>query len=62
MHLRHRLRHLLEQLVECLRIAGEEVAEALHEAVEVGLLAALALLEHLIELGQHVLHARELFG
>ena len=40
----------------------EEVAEALHEPVEVGLLAALALLEHVVELGEHVLHARELLG
>ena len=56
LHLRHRLRHLLEQLVERLRVAGEEVAVALHEPVEVGLLAALALLEHLVELGEHVLH------
>ena len=32
LHLRHRLRHLLEQLVEALRVAGEEVAVALHEA------------------------------
>ena len=62
LHLRHRLRHLLEQLVERLRVAGEEVAEAIHEALEVGLLAALALLEHLVELGEHVLHARELLG
>ena len=58
LHLRHRLRHLLEQLVEALRVAGEEVAVALHEAVEVGLLAALALLEHLVELVEHVLHLR----
>ena len=56
------MRHLLEQLVERLRVAGEEVAEAIHEALEVGLLAALALFEHLVELGEHVLHARELLG
>ena len=62
LHLRHRLRHLLEQLVEGLRVAGEEVAVALHEAVEVGLLAALALLEHLVELGEHVLHLRHALG
>ena len=30
--------------------------------VEVGLLAPLALLEHLVELGEHVLHARHLLG
>ena len=62
LHLRHLLRHLLEQLVEGLRVAREEVAEAVHEPGEVGLLAALALLEHVVELGQHVLHARELLG
>ena len=62
LHLRHRARHLLEQLVERLRVLGEEVAEALHEPFEVGLLAALALFEHVVELGEHVLHARELLG
>ena len=31
LHLRHRLRHLLEQLVEVLRVAGEELAVPLHE-------------------------------
>ena len=30
--------------------------------VEVGLLAPLALLEHLVELGEHVLHPRHLLG
>ena len=62
LHLRHRLRHLLEQLVERPRVAGEEVAVTLHEPVEVGLLAALALLEHLVELGEHVLHPRHALG
>ena len=62
LHLRHRTRHLLEQLVERLRVPREEVAEAIHEPFEVGLLAALALLEHLVELGEHVLHACELLG
>ena len=62
LHLRHRLRHLLEQLVEALRVAGEEVAVALHEPLEVGLLAALALLEHLVELVEHVLHLRHALG
>ena len=57
LHLRHRARHLLEQLVERLRVVREEVAEAIHEPFEVGLLAALALLEHVVELGEHVLHA-----
>ena len=36
-------------------LLGEEVAEALHEAREVGLLASLALLDHRVELGEHVL-------
>ena len=54
--------HDLEQLVEGLRVLREEVAEALHELLEVGLLAALALLEHLVERGQHVLHARHVLG
>ena len=62
LHLRHRLRHLLEQLVEGLRVAGEEVAVLVHEALEVGLFATLALLEHLVEVGEHVLHALHLLG
>ena len=62
LHLRHRLRHLLEQLVEALRLAGEELAVALHEAVEVGLLALFALLEHLVELVHHVLHGLHPLG
>ena len=50
----------LEQLVEVLGVLGEEVAVALHEAVEVGLPAGGALLEHLVELGEHVLGALHL--
>ncbi len=44
LHRRHALRHDLEQLVEVLRVLGEEVAVALHEAVEVGLLVLARLL------------------
>ena len=62
LHRRHRARHLLEQLVERLRVTREEVSVALHEALEVGLLAAVTLLEHLVQLGEHVLHARHLLG
>ena len=40
LHLRHRTRHRLEQLVERLGVVGEEVAEAVHEAGEVGFLTA----------------------
>ena len=36
LHRRHALGHDLEQLVEVLRVLGEEVAVALHELVEVG--------------------------
>ena len=45
-----------------LRVLREEVAEALHELLEPGILAPLALLEHLVEPGQHVLHALHLLG
>ena len=62
LHLRHRARHLLEQLVERLRVVGEEVAVAIHEPFEVGLLALLALLEHVVQLGEHVLHPLHLLG
>ena len=41
-------------------LVGEEVAEALHEALEVGLLAALPLVDHLVERRQHVLHPGDL--
>ena len=57
LHLRHRLRHLLQQLVETLRVARKELSVLLHELLEVRLFTALALLEHLVELGEHVLHA-----
>ena len=53
---------MFEQLVERLRVLGEEVAEAIHEPFEVGFLAALALFEHVVQFGEHVLHAPELFG
>ncbi len=62
LHRRHALRHDLEQLVEGLRVLGEEVAVALHEALEVGLLTSLSLGEHLVELGEHVLHPLHLRG
>jgi len=62
LHLRHRLRHLLEQLVEVAGVPGEEVAVALHEPREVGLFAARSLIEHLVELVQHVLHALHVLG
>ncbi len=62
LHRGHALRHDLEQLVEGLRVLGEEVAVALHEALEVGLLSPLALSEHLVQLGEHVLHPLHLRG
>jgi len=34
----------------------------LHELVEVGLLAGQAVLEHLVEVADHVLHALKVFG
>ena len=57
LHRRHPAGHLLEQLVEVLRVLREEVAELLHELLEARILAALAPLEHLVEPGEHVLHA-----
>ena len=48
---------LLEQLVEVLRVLGEEVAELLHELLETRVVTALAPLEHLVQPGEHVLHA-----
>ena len=62
LHGRHRLRHLLQQFVQCLGVAREEIPEVLHELLEVRLLASLALLEHLVEARQHVLHPRQLLG
>ena len=46
----HALGQLLQQLVEVLRVAGEHVAVLRHELLEAGveLVAALALLEHLV--------------
>ena len=54
---------LLDQLVERLRrVVAEEVAVLLHEAVEVGLAAGHLLGEHLVEVADHLLHARHVFG
>ena len=61
-HRRHPGGHLLEQLVERLRVAGEEVAVALHEPLEVVGLAPLALLDHLVQLGEHVAEPGEVLG
>ena len=44
------------------RVLREEVAEALHELLEPRVLAPLAPLQHLVEAGQHVLHALHLLG
>ena len=55
LHLRSLLLHLLDQLVERLRrVVAEHVAVLVHEAVEVGLLAATALLQHLVEVLHHL--------
>ena len=54
--------HLLEQLVESLGVLREEVAEFLHELLELGILAALALFEHLVEAGHHVFDVLQVFG
>ena len=61
-HRRHPGGHLLEQLVERPRVAGEELAVALHEPLEVVGLATLALLDHLVQLGEHVAEAGEVLG
>ena len=58
----HALRHDLEQFVEGLGVLGEEVAEALHEALEVRFLTVGALLQHLVERRHHVLHAGHVLG
>ena len=59
LHRGHALRHDLEQLVEGLRVLREEVPVALHELLErlLRVLALLAHLEELVQLGEHVLHA-----
>ena len=57
LHRGHPPRHLLEQLVEILGVLGEEVAVLLHELFEARILAPFAPLQHLVEPGEHVLHA-----
>ncbi len=54
----------VDQLVEVLRVVGEEVAVALHEVVELILRQFTALVggEHLVQLGQHVAHAGHVLG
>ena len=50
--------HLLDQLVEGLRrVVAEEVAVLLHEGVEVRLAALHLVLQHLVEVADHLLHA-----
>ena len=60
----HALGQLLQQLVEVLRVAGEHVAELRHELLEarVEVVAALALLEHLVQRVVGVAHALHLLG
>jgi hypothetical protein len=53
-HRRHAPRHLLQQLVQGLRVSGDQIAVTLHEALEVVGLSALAALDHVVEVGQHV--------
>ena len=60
-HGRRATGHVLQQLVQALRVVRDQVAVALHEPVEVVLLAARPLLDHLVELGEHVAEARERF-
>ena len=61
-HRRHPSRHLSEQLIERPRVAGEELAVALHEPVEVVRLAPLPLLDHAVQLGQHVAEPSQVLG
>ena len=51
-------REVVEQLLEALRTIGEELPVLVHELLEVlaHILAAPMLVEHRIEVGQHVLH------
>ncbi|NBX58711.1 MAG: metal-independent alpha-mannosidase, partial [Gammaproteobacteria bacterium] len=53
----HALRDVLQQLLERLRILGEEVAVLLHELLEARIFAARVLVDHLVERGEHLLHA-----
>ena len=61
---RHPSRQLLEQLVEALRVAGEHVAEALHEGLErrIERFTGLALLEHAVERVEGLAHLLQLSG
>ena len=54
----HLLAHLLQELVQVLRrIGAEHVAELVHEAVELGIVAGGAARQHLVQRPHHVLHA-----
>ena len=54
--------HDLQQFVQAPGVLGEKVPEALHELVEVRLLADLALFEHPVQSGQHVLHSQHVLA
>ncbi len=54
--------HLCEQFVEIARLVGEEIPELLHEFLETRVLPALAPVDHLVECGEHLLHAFQVLG
>ncbi len=67
----HRIEHLLssshllskifEKLIERLWIIRKEVSVILHELFEAGILAAIALLDHLVECSHHFFHPLHVF-
>jgi hypothetical protein len=56
------LRQRLEQLVEVARVLGKHVAVARHEPIEVVVVASVARRDHLVQVGKHVLDARQILG
>ena len=58
----HLARQLFHQLFERLRVLGEEVAELLHELLELLVLAVVVTLNHFVQRLHHFFHARHVLG
>ena len=61
-HRRHAPRHAVEELLQGSGVVREHVAVALHESVEVDLLAAVPRLDQVVQVREHVLEPLHVLG